>query len=277
MEFPFGHSHHQHHHREEEEEERRKHSHQHYPQRESNAPPYPYPPPGTQFPPPGTQFPPPPQPFAHVQHHEHQGTGQVIHHEAYPSYDRPDFGPPPPNPYPRPGYDTPGDSFPRSGYEPSGSSIPRPGYEPSGSSIPRPGRKHPDLPRGQVVRVSCKADPAFSLAIRNGSAVLVHANANDEFQQWIKDETFSVKVKDERSYPSFALVNKATGQALKHALGETQPVLLTEYRPDTFDESILWTMMEEGGESALEDSPLLIILHITSSDLLNASVTSSSI
>lgn len=105
----------------------------------------------------------------------------------------------------------------------------------------------PNLPRGQVVRVSCKADSAFSLAVRNGSAVLVHANANDESQQWIKDETFSVKVKDERSYPSFALVNKATGQALKHSLGGTQPVLLAEYRPDTLDESILWSMSEDMG------------------------------
>lgn len=126
--------------------------------------------------------------------------------------------------------------------------MPRPGYEPHGSSIPRSGRKQPDLPRGQVVRVSCKADPDFSLAVRNGSAVLVHANANDEFQHWIKDETYSVKVKDERSYPSFSLVNKATGQALKHGLGETQPVLLTEYRLDTLDESILWTMSEDMGQ-----------------------------
>jgi hypothetical protein len=86
------------------------------------------------------------------------------------------------------------------------------------------------------VRVLTKANPDFSLAIRNGSAVLVHANANDTHQQWVMDETYSTKVKDEASCPSFSLVNKATGQVLKHGLGETQPVLLTEYQLNTFDE-----------------------------------------
>lgn len=97
------------------------------------------------------------------------------------------------------------------------------------------------------MRAFCKANPDFSLTIRHGSVVLAPVNAHDEFQHWIKDEKYSTKVKDEASCPSFALVNKATGQALKHGLGETQPVLLTEYRPDAFDESILWTMSQDMG------------------------------
>ncbi|GKF68175.1 ricin B-like lectin R40G3, partial [Tanacetum coccineum] len=40
---------------------------------------------------------------------------------------------------------------------------------------------------------------------------------------WIKDETFSTRVKDEEGFPSFALVNKATGQAIKHS-SSGQPV-----------------------------------------------------
>ena len=37
-------------------------------------------------------------------------------------------------------------------------------------------------------------------------------------QHWYKDEKYSTKVKDEDGYPSFALVNKATGKALKHSV-----------------------------------------------------------
>lgn len=37
-------------------------------------------------------------------------------------------------------------------------------------------------------------------------------------QHWYKDEKYSTKVKDEDGYPSFALVNKATGKAMKHPI-----------------------------------------------------------
>lgn len=43
-------------------------------------------------------------------------------------------------------------------------------------------------------------------------------------QHWYKDEKYSTSVKDEERFPSFALVNKATGQALKHSIGATHPV-----------------------------------------------------
>eukprot|EP00252_Welwitschia_mirabilis_P021232 TRINITY_DN5377_c0_g1_i2.p1 TRINITY_DN5377_c0_g1~~TRINITY_DN5377_c0_g1_i2.p1 ORF type:complete len:222 (+),score=15.74 TRINITY_DN5377_c0_g1_i2:164-829(+) len=63
------------------------------------------------------------------------------------------------------------------------------------------------LPRGQLCRVFCKANPEFSLAIQNGQVILSRANSNDAFQ-----------------------------------------VLLTEYKPDSLDESILWSMSEDKGE-----------------------------
>lgn len=44
------------------------------------------------------------------------------------------------------------------------------------------------------------------------------------FQHWFKDEKYSTRIKDEAGYPSFALVNKATGQAVKHSIGDTHPV-----------------------------------------------------
>jgi hypothetical protein len=72
-------------------------------------------------------------------------------------------------------------------------------------------------------------------------------NPSDEFQQWVMDETYST-LKDEDGRPSFSLVNKATSQALKHGLGETQPVLLTRYEPNKFDESILWTTSGDMGQ-----------------------------
>nr|ABK27004.1 unknown [Picea sitchensis] len=251
MEFPQGrqpHNCHQDH-----EEERREQQHHHHGFQPSPVFPRPssageyYPPPGTQFPEPGYYPPPPPpQPYSQVEHHAHQpfsqgeephahqGFGHVIHHESH-------------HPFQRPECETPSGSFPRPSCGSSENSFTRPGYGPPGGSFPRPERE-PVLPRGQVVRVFTKANPDFSLAIRNGSAVLVHANAHDKHQQWVNDETYSTKVKDEANCPSFSLVNKATGQALKHGLGETQPVLLTEYQLNTFDESILWTMSGDMGQ-----------------------------
>lgn len=34
----------------------------------------------------------------------------------------------------------------------------------------------------------------------------------------------STKIKDEEGYAAFALVNKATGEAIKHSLGQSHPV-----------------------------------------------------
>jgi hypothetical protein len=38
---------------------------------------------------------------------------------------------------------------------------------------------------------------------------------------------YSTKVKDEEGYPAISLVNKATGEALKHSLGQSHPVSLS--------------------------------------------------
>jgi len=43
-------------------------------------------------------------------------------------------------------------------------------------------------------------------------------------QHWIKDMKYSTRVKDEEGYPAMILVNKATGEALKHSLGQSHPV-----------------------------------------------------
>ncbi|KAI3916328.1 hypothetical protein MKW98_004769, partial [Papaver atlanticum] len=49
---------------------------------------------------------------------------------------------------------------------------------------------------------------------------------------------FSTRVKDEKGMPSFALVNKATGQAIKHSIAETNPVRLVPYNPNYLDQEI---------------------------------------
>ncbi|KAI5316340.1 hypothetical protein L3X38_036047 [Prunus dulcis] len=97
-------------------------------------------------------------------------------------------------------------------------------------------------------RVFTKADPNFPLAITEGKVILARSHETDDFQHWYKDEKYSTRVKDEERFPSFALVNKATGQALKHSIGATHPVQLIPYNPDILDESILWTESADLGD-----------------------------
>eukprot|EP00253_Pinus_taeda_P033174 PITA_33174 len=104
------------------------------------------------------------------------------------------------------------------------------------------------IPQGQIVRVCSKANPDYALAIRDGSAVMLFYNPNDPTMQWVKDESWSNQVRDQVGHPAFALVNKATGQALRHAIAECQEVLLTQYEgPSTYDENILWSESEDMG------------------------------
>ncbi|MCL7047400.1 hypothetical protein MKW94_024065, partial [Papaver nudicaule] len=106
----------------------------------------------------------------------------------------------------------------------------------------------PNMNNKRTVRIYSKADPDYSLTIRAGEVVLARSNENDEHQHWIKDEQFSTRVKDEKGMPSFALVNKATGQAIKHSIAATNPVRLVPYNPDYLDESILWTESKDLGD-----------------------------
>jgi hypothetical protein len=108
--------------------------------------------------------------------------------------------------------------------------------------------KEDELNNKPSFRMYCKAEANYSLTIRDGRVVLAPADPTDPCQHWIKDEKCSTKVKDEEGFPSFALVNKATGQAMKHAIGATQPVQLTPYNPNGLDESILWTESKDLGD-----------------------------
>ncbi|KAJ3693776.1 hypothetical protein LUZ60_009256 [Juncus effusus] len=104
-----------------------------------------------------------------------------------------------------------------------------------------------DLPRQPTVRIYCRAAEDFSLTVRDGHVVLAPADPNDDYQHWIKDMTYSNEVQDEEGHPAFALVNKVTGEALKHSLGESHPVRLVPYFPNYLDESVLWTESRDVG------------------------------
>ncbi|TYJ11264.1 hypothetical protein E1A91_A11G264200v1 [Gossypium mustelinum] len=92
-----------------------------------------------------------------------------------------------------------------------------------------------------TVKIFCKSDPNLNLSVRDNKVVLAKANPSDEHQLWYKDDKFGSNVKDEEGFPSFALVNKATGLALKHASGATQLVQLEPFRPFEFDKSLMWS------------------------------------
>ncbi|KAH7677588.1 Dynamin GTPase protein [Dioscorea alata] len=214
MEFPFGHHHH-HHHRSEEEEEKGRN---------------PYPPPSHQpYSQPSNEYPPPPPPsygtpgYPPVQHVAHEpGHG---------------YAPPPPGSYGTHGGQPVSHPYPHS-QAPSQAHHASHESHNSAASI----RNQP------TVRVYTKAEENYSLSIRDGKVVLARANPRDEYQHWIKDLKYSTRVKDAEGFPGFALVNKVTGEAIKHSIGATHPVRLVPYNPDYLDESILWAESSDTGE-----------------------------
>ncbi|XP_042422007.1 ricin B-like lectin R40G3 isoform X1 [Zingiber officinale] len=102
-------------------------------------------------------------------------------------------------------------------------------------------------PPPRTVKIYTKAEPSFSLSIRNGDVILAPDDPLDDYQHWYKDTRFSSEVTDDEGFPSFALVNKVTGQAIKHSIGAKYPVRLIEYNPDYLDESVLWSESNDTG------------------------------
>ncbi|XP_074271870.1 ricin B-like lectin R40G3 [Silene latifolia] len=96
-------------------------------------------------------------------------------------------------------------------------------------------------------KIYCKAGgERYAVGIRDGKVVLTHPDTSDLTQHWCKDERYSTKVKDKDGYPSFILVNKGTGQAVKHSIS-CHPVQLAPYNPGELDESVLWTEGKDMG------------------------------
>ncbi|KAG8079289.1 hypothetical protein GUJ93_ZPchr0007g3856 [Zizania palustris] len=113
-------------------------------------------------------------------------------------------------------------------------------------------------------KIFCRADEGYCLTVRHDAVVLAPANPRQGriyidrvsdlikllsmAQHWCKDMRFSTKVKDEENHPAFALVNRATGLAIKHSLGQSHPVKLVPYNAEYEDESVLWTESNDVGK-----------------------------
>ncbi|KAK3126052.1 hypothetical protein QOZ80_7BG0613240 [Eleusine coracana subsp. coracana] len=100
----------------------------------------------------------------------------------------------------------------------------------------------------QTFKIFCRADEGYCLTVRHDAVVLAPTNPRDECQHWFKDMRHSTRVKDAEGMPAFALVNRATGLAIKHSLGQSHPVKLVPYNPDYLDESVLWTESKDIGK-----------------------------
>ncbi|KAM0897236.1 hypothetical protein ACQ4PT_022684 [Festuca glaucescens] len=90
-------------------------------------------------------------------------------------------------------------------------------------------------------RIYCKASEDLSATVENGQVILVVTNPHDELQHWFKDTG-----KDGYPATAFALVNKVTGEAIKHSEGEGHPVMLVPYNCNTYSE-LLWTESRGAG------------------------------
>ncbi|XP_071737035.1 uncharacterized protein [Rutidosis leptorrhynchoides] len=102
------------------------------------------------------------------------------------------------------------------------------------------------------VRIYNKAKVNYSLTIHGGKVILAPARPSDHHQHWIIDLKHSTTVRDESGHQSFSLVNRATGQALKHSIGVSFPVQLAHYNhhhsPVEPYRSVLWSFSENHGE-----------------------------
>ncbi|XP_078166267.1 ricin B-like lectin R40C1 [Carex rostrata] len=98
-------------------------------------------------------------------------------------------------------------------------------------------------PSQNTVQINCQAKVGYNLAIDKdcSTVLLVPSNPKDIFQHWIKEMAYGVPVKDEEKQEAFALVNKATGKAIKHGFGNNYLVQVAPFNRNHIDPSLLWT------------------------------------
>lgn len=113
-------------------------------------------------------------------------------------------------------------------------------------------------------------DRDYQIACGHDGVVIAPADPRDEAQQWIKDDSFGVRVKDNFGFPAFSLTNKAHKKVLKRAKEQGQQVLLVDYKPDlAMDDDILWTQsqeFEEGYKTVRMASNTLLNMTVFHSD-----------
>ncbi|XP_057856732.2 ricin B-like lectin R40G2 [Cryptomeria japonica] len=101
---------------------------------------------------------------------------------------------------------------------------------------------------GEIVKIYCEANPEYYLTAREYDDVgLAPRDESNPHQQWIMDVTWGTKVRDEAGFPAFALVNKATRQALRHGIEDNEKVHTSPYSKEEVNEALLWTQSDDVG------------------------------
>eukprot|EP00252_Welwitschia_mirabilis_P013992 TRINITY_DN3099_c0_g1_i4.p1 TRINITY_DN3099_c0_g1~~TRINITY_DN3099_c0_g1_i4.p1 ORF type:complete len:285 (+),score=-0.51 TRINITY_DN3099_c0_g1_i4:161-1015(+) len=101
--------------------------------------------------------------------------------------------------------------------------------------------------QGEIVKIYCEANPDYNLAHCDGDVKMAVANESDPNQQWIMDTSWGVKSKDSAGFPAFALINRATGQAIRHSRTVDEKISLGPYHPDDLNEAVLFTQSADVG------------------------------
>jgi hypothetical protein len=65
---------------------------------------------------------------------------------------------------------------------------------------------------------------------------------------------WSTRVKDEEGYPAFALVNKATGEAIKHSIGKSHAVRM-HHRTSALVQYSLQTKNNDSAKEKVQNKP----------------------
>ncbi|KAL6864721.1 hypothetical protein ACP4OV_015872 [Aristida adscensionis] len=105
----------------------------------------------------------------------------------------------------------------------------------------------PSVQDEPTFRVFCKANDGLCMTIRNGTVCLARTDLWDDYQHWKKDTRYSSRVKDMEGFPAFSLINKITGEAIKHSVDKGHPVKLVPYNPNYIEKSVLWTNSCDAG------------------------------
>ncbi|KAJ4761240.1 Ricin B-like lectin R40G2 [Rhynchospora pubera] len=93
----------------------------------------------------------------------------------------------------------------------------------------------------KIITISSRFKEGYNLTIRDGAVVLAEADSKDENQKWMTDSSYAKGARDQEDLLSFAIVNKATGQAISHGFGSRYMVQLAKLDKNYFDASLLWT------------------------------------
>ncbi|XP_038694406.1 ricin B-like lectin EULS3 isoform X1 [Tripterygium wilfordii] len=102
---------------------------------------------------------------------------------------------------------------------------------------------------GKPCRIFNEAVPGCCLSIRHGKVILATTSSRDPTQHWYKNTQYAGQTTDTSGHHAFALVNKSTGEALRHPHGHefNSPVELVDFVEHSINSAILWTKQYVNG------------------------------